>query len=212
MRQIKFSSKTPREFKASRKDSGLEILVYDIIGRDLFGGGVTAQDIADKLDEAGKLESITLRINSPGGDLFEGLTIQNLLQSKGLPVNVFVDGEAASAATIVMLAGNTITMGEGSMLFIHNAWTLAAGNAVELRKTADDLEKISGEMRKLYAERTGIPEQEIQALMDAETFLTAEEAVAKKFADNIATTKVETSAKSPESLTRAQFEHELSVL
>lgn len=187
MRPLKFNNATERKFVAVKQDNVLEILCYDLIGEGFFFEGVTAKGIAAQIEDAGEIDAINLRLNSPGGDVMEALTVKNLLESKNIPVNVFIDGEAASAATILMLAGDTITMGEGTTLFIHNAWTSTSGNANDLRKMADDLEKVSGEMRKLYATRTGLPEAEIQSIMDKETLLTAEEAVAKRFADAIAT-------------------------
>jgi ATP-dependent Clp protease, protease subunit len=228
---LKFNDATPRQFKAARKENVLEILAYDVIGRSLFDDGVTAAGVAAQLKQAGNVDAIHLRINSPGGDPFEALAIKNLLDSKNIPVSVFIDGEAASAATILMLAGKTITMGEGTMLMLHNAWTFTAGNAAELRKTADDLDKVSGEMRKLYATRTGLPEDQLQAIMDKETFLTAEESVQMKFADDIAKKQtgviigtmavkvtVDTSeltaalSETDSSISKAQFEHEMAVL
>src|SRR6185437_7295346 len=105
-----------------------------------------------------------------------------------------------------------IVMGEGSTIFVHNALTFAGGNAGDFRKMADDLEKISGEMAQMYAARTGLRLDEVQALMDAETILTAQEAVAKKFADEIANPKLDVTTvadNSPRAMTREQFEYEL---
>lgn len=225
MKPLKFNNATERKFVAAKQDNVLEILAYDLIGEGFFFEGITAKGVAAQIEEAGNISAINLRINSPGGDVFEAVTIKNFLASKEIPVNVFIDGEAASAATILMLAGDTITMGEGSTLFIHNAWTSTSGNAAELRKMADDLEKVSGEMRKLYATRTGLPEDQIQAIMDKETYLTADEAVAMKFADGIAKKQanvvvgalavkvtVDTSEFTDSSMSKAQFEHEMALL
>lgn len=215
MKPLKFNDATERKFLAARQENTLEILAYDIIGETMFGDGVSAKGIAAALDAAGKVDAINLRINSPGGSPFEALAIKNYLASKNIPVSVFIDGEAASAATILMLVGQTITMYEGTMLMLHNAWTIAAGNSAELRKTADDLEKVSGEMRKLYATRTGLPEDQIQAIMDKEIYLTAEEAVAMKFADSVAKKVAPTVAAvepAKTEVSRTQFEHEMSLL
>jgi ATP-dependent Clp protease, protease subunit len=214
MKPLKFNDATERKFFAARQDNTLEILAYDVIGATLFGDGVTAKGIAAALDAAGKVDTINLRINSPGGNPFEALAIKNYLASKNIPVNVFIDGEAASAATILMLVGQTITMYEGTMLVLHNAWTIAAGNAADLRKMADDLETISGEMCKLYATRTGLPEDQIQAIMDKETYLTAEQSVAMKFADTVAKkpTRAVAAVAAKSEVSRAKFEHEMSLL
>jgi ATP-dependent protease ClpP protease subunit len=215
MKQKPLLNRNDRKFLAAKTNNTLTLFVYDIIGQDLFGDGVTAQAVAQKLTEAGDLDSIILRINSPGGDLFEAVAIKNLIASKNVSVTVYVDGEASSAASIIMLVGDKIVMGEGSTVFVHNALTFAGGNASDFRKMADDLEKISGEMAQMYATRTGLAINAVQALMDAETILTAQEAVDKHFADEIAKPKVDIKTvddTSPRAMSREQFEHELLAL
>src|SRR5436305_9007606 len=133
--------RTPR-FSARTTNSVMEILVYEQIGANWDGTGVSVANVKAKLDGS-KYDSVHIRINSPGGDAFEGVAIKNLLQSTGKPVLVTVDGLAASAASIIAMAGDRIEMGEGSMLMIHNAWSLAVGDAREMRKTADTREKVS---------------------------------------------------------------------
>jgi ATP-dependent Clp protease protease subunit len=173
----------PRKFLAVKQQNDLTLYIYDVITADDLFGGVSAISVAQKLDEAGQIDSITLRVNSPGGSMFEGLAIKNLLESKGLPITTYIDGQAASAASIVALAGKKIFMGQGTVYVIHNAMTLAFGNAGDLRKQADDLEKASAQMRDLYVARTGLGADEIQALMDKETMLDADEAIKLHLAD-----------------------------
>ncbi|MGH9553579.1 MAG: head maturation protease, ClpP-related, partial [Terriglobales bacterium] len=182
---IHANSKCPRKFYAAKSGGVLTLYVYDVITADTFFGGVSAATVAEKMDEAGAFDSIVLRVNSPGGDMFQGFAIKNLIQSKGVPVSTIIDGEAWSAASIVILAGSKIWMNKGSVIGIHNASTICFGTPDILRKQADDLEKMSSQMTALYVDRTGLSTEEVQAMMDKETVLDAAEAVAKKFADGI---------------------------
>lgn len=175
-----------RIFAAAKKGSVLELLVYDTIGADWFGEGVTAKGVAAQMKAAGDYSSIRARINSPGGDVFEGVAIGNLLRSSGKPVAVIVDGVAASAASVIAMAGDTISMGQGAMMMIHNAWTITAGDAGSLRKTADTLEKVSASIAETYTTKTGKDAAAMQALMDAETWLSAEDCVREGFATEVA--------------------------
>lgn len=173
-------------FKAQAQGGELELQVYDVIGSDFFGEGITVANFSDAIKQAGDYQSIKLRINSPGGDVFEAVAIYNLLRSTGKPCNAVVEGLAASAASIIAMAGDKCTMGEGTLLMVHNAMMLAAGNADEMRKCADILDTVSGSIADIYASCTGMPKADVQKLMDAETWMDAQEAVDKGFADGIA--------------------------
>ncbi len=119
---MKVNSKDSRRFfNAAQTESVLTLEVYDVIGADFFGDGITASAVSDAIAQAGSHDSVALRINSPGGDAFEGVAIYNVLKNHGKPVNVYVDGLAASAASIVAMAGDTICMGTGAMMMIHPA-------------------------------------------------------------------------------------------
>jgi ATP-dependent protease ClpP protease subunit len=172
-------------FKALAQSGGaLELLVYDEIGQTWDGTGVTAADVKQAIDNAGQFSSISLRINSPGGDAFEGVAIFNLLRDQKKPIAVKVDGIAASAASVIAMAGDTVSMGTGSMLMIHNAWALAVGDATALRKEAETLDAVSLSIADVYAAKTGKPAADIKSMMDAETWMSAEQAVAEGFADD----------------------------
>jgi ATP-dependent Clp protease protease subunit len=170
-------------FTAKASGGELQLEVYDVIGADFFGDGITAANFSDAIKNAGEISAITMRINSPGGDAFEGVAIYNVLRATGKPINVFVDGLAASAASIVAMAGDNCTMGDGSVMMIHNAMALAIGNANDMRKMADTLDTVSGAMADIYANRTEMPKADILKLMDEETWMDANEAIAKGFAD-----------------------------
>jgi ATP-dependent Clp protease, protease subunit len=170
-------------FKAKASGGELQLEVYDVIGGDFFGEGITAANFSDAIKNAGDLNSITLRINSPGGDAFEGVAIYNVLKATGKPVNVFVDGLAASAASIVAMSGDKITMGDGAMMMIHNALALVMGNASEMRTMADTLDTVSASIADIYAKRTGMDKGDILKMMESETWMDVADAIAKGFAD-----------------------------
>lgn len=160
-----------------------EIWLYEEIGGWV---GVSAKKFADDLKALGDLTKITLRINSPGGDVFDGNAIYNILKQHKARVEVFVDGLAASIASIVAMAGDEITIAENAMMMVHAPWTFAMGNADDLRKTIDMLDKVAETIVVTYARRTKKDEQAIKDLMAAETWMTADEAIANGFADKTA--------------------------
>lgn len=126
---------------------------------------------------------VEVHINSFGGDVFAGIAIHNILKSHSGEVHVYIDGLAASAASIIAQAGDKIKMGSGSMMMIHNAWTYAKGNAEQLRKTADDLDKIGESLHEIYMNRFVGDKQELIDLLKDESYLTAEECITFGFAD-----------------------------
>jgi ATP-dependent protease ClpP protease subunit len=175
-------------FKVSiQPDGALEMLVYEEIGEDYWsGGGVTAKTVKDQLDGAGVYSRISLRINSPGGDAFEGVAIGNLLKSTGKPIDVYIDGIAASAASIIAMCGDTITMGHNTMMMIHNAWSIEMGDNRAMAKMAERLSKIDAAIAQTYVNRTGKSMDDVRAMMDEETWMSAEECVEMGFATALA--------------------------
>ena len=174
-------------------------LAGDVAEIDLFGEiggfyGISAKMFRDKLN-AVTASNIVLRINSPGGDVFDGIAIYNELLTWRGNVVVRVTGLAASAASIVAMAGDTIEIAENAFYMIHNAWTVAVGDRRTMADRATLLEKIDGELAATYARRTGGDKAEIAEQMNAETWLTARDAVDAGFADAILETeKTEASA------------------
>lgn len=164
-----------------------EILIYDDIGPD-WAGMVSAKSIVDLIDKVGRGLPVTVRINSPGGDVTEAQAIYNAMrrQSKtGGKVTVEIDGLAASAASYVAMAGDRINIAENAMMMIHKAWTFAFGNADEIRSTADILDKFDGIISATYAARSGMSVDDVMAKMLDETWLTADEAIESGLADGI---------------------------
>lgn len=163
----------------------VELLVYGDIGADSWKDEyVGAKAFAEALSSV-KGKHVTVRINSYGGDVFAGQAIYSMLKRHPGGCTTIVDGIAASAASIIAMAGDTVIMPENAMLMIHNPWCLAYGNASDFRKTADDMDKIGESLVAVYVAKTGKTEDEIRVLLDAETWMTAQEAVDMGFADEI---------------------------
>jgi ATP-dependent protease ClpP protease subunit len=160
-----------------------EILIYDEIGPE-FWGLISARTIIAELDEIHGDEDVTVRINSPGGDMFEATAIYNAIVRRG-GVTVSVDSLAASAASYIAMAGARITMAENAMMMIHEPYTITWGTADELRATAGILEKSTQIAANTYALRSGQSVDKVAELLKAETWMTAAEAKELGFADDI---------------------------
>lgn len=171
-----------------REDDKLRLDIYDAIG-DYGDFGVSAVDVVKQLDENKGVQEVEVHINSPGGSAFDGITIYNRLKDFDAMVTVYIDGLAASAASIIAMAGDDIIMAENAMLFIHNASGLTVGNAKDHLSAASELEKLDTQIARTYARRTGGDEATIREQMSEETTFDAEEAVADGFATRIAEAK-----------------------
>lgn len=165
------------------------ISIYDAIGESWDGSGVTAKRIGAALRSIGAGKDVTVNVNSPGGDFFEGVAIYNLLREHQGKVTVRVMGLAASAASIIAMAGDEILMGDGSFLMVHNAWAVAVGNRHDMRDAAERLEPFDAAMAGVYAARAGISTAEAAALMDKETWIGAAQAVEDGFATGLIDSK-----------------------
>lgn len=179
----------PRRFEASATDSEATLYLYDAIVSDEMTaewfGGVAPEPFAKALN-AITAPTIHLRINSPGGDVFGARAIEQAIRAHPSNIIAHIDGVAASAATFVAIAADQVEISPGALFMVHNSWTLAFGNADDLMNTAALLEKIDGTIADSYAKRTGTDLAAVKALMDAETWMTGEEAVAAGFADRLA--------------------------
>jgi ATP-dependent protease ClpP protease subunit len=146
---------------------------------------VTACRPPKDLDALGSVKALEVRLNSPGGDMFDGVAIFNTLRNHDARVTVYVDGLAASAASIVAMAADELVMGTGTQLMIHNAWMFAIGDANDLRKEASVLDGLNESMARIYADKAGGTAAEFRAAMDEETWYLPEEAVAAGLADRV---------------------------
>lgn len=150
-----------------------------------FSDDVSPKKVMQDLDELANAKEITVRINSGGGSAFAGLAIFELLRAHGAKIITRNDGLAASAASIILMAGDVIIMGTGSMTMIHNPWTRVEGEASALRQTADILDRVGESLINVYASRTKKSRDELRTKLAKSTWYTAEEALADGFADEI---------------------------
>jgi ATP-dependent protease ClpP protease subunit len=167
------------KIRAARKTA--EIRIYEEIG----AWGVTAKQFADDLEALGEMQSLNVRIHSPGGDVFEAYAMHNILQRHPARVKVHIDGLCASAATLIALAGDETRMVSNGQYMIHEPWTVTVGNAEDMQKRADLLEGITEQIVGMYARKTGLSPDDIRDLMREETWLTAQQALDSGFIDAI---------------------------
>lgn len=173
-----------QEAKSNKADMYID---GEIVTDEYEDSDTSASGFRDALKSLGDVKSINLHINSPGGSVFEGIAIYNMLKQNKAKVNVYVDGLAASIASVIAMSGDAIFMPSNAMMMIHNPWTLAVGNANELRKQADDLDQITKSSVQTYLNKAGdkLNEATLKELMDNETWLTAQEAVDYGLADEV---------------------------
>jgi ATP-dependent Clp protease protease subunit len=161
----------------------LDIQIHGVIDGGWYDDdGVSTSEVIAEINRHLDAKTIGVRINSVGGSAFGGIAMYNALKAHPAEVKVYVEGLAASAASLIAMAGETL-MGTGAMIMIHPPLTIAIGNASELRKTADVLDKIQSGIAAIYVEKTGKPLAEINAMISAETWLSADDAVAAGFAN-----------------------------
>ncbi|WP_339521743.1 head maturation protease, ClpP-related [Pseudomonas sp. EA_35y_Pfl2_R111] len=172
--------------KAAVENTSDTITIYGIIGEDWFGEGVTLKRIDAALRAIGD-KPVDVYINSPGGDMFEGIAIYNRLREHSQKVNTKVLGLAASAASVIYLAGAERQVASSAFLMIHNCWTWLAGNRHYLRDVADDLQEFDAAMADLYAETSGQPVEDMAELMDDETFIRGKRALELGLATSLLT-------------------------
>ncbi|NTG48978.1 Clp protease ClpP [Agrobacterium rhizogenes] len=179
------------------------ISMFDVIGQDYWsGGGITAKSVTAQLRAIGD-RPVEVQINSPGGDMFEGIAIYNVLREHSQEVTVKIMAMAASAASIIAMAGDRVEIGAASFLMIHNCWVLAIGNQFDLRETADYLAPFDQAMADLYAQRSGQSAETVTKWMNANggdgTYMSGSQAIERGFADALLSAdsmKVDETAKS----------------
>lgn len=173
--------------KAAEDDETADrtIGIYDVIGEDWWtGGGFTSKRMAGALRALGK-GPVTVSINSPGGDMFEGIAMYSMLRDHPGEVTIKVMGLAASAASIIAMAGDEIRIARPAFLMIHNCWGCVCGNRHDLRDVSDQLEPFDAAMADVYAARTGESIEAMAKLMDRETWIGGSAAIDQGFADSL---------------------------
>lgn len=186
MSDVKFSF----ALKAGNYDVG-ELRIYDVIGEGFFGGGISSESVAKSLDGF-KGKSLHVYVNSPGGNAYDGIAIYNAIKRFPGEKVVHVDGLAASAASLIAMAGDRIVTAPNAMWMIHEASTFVGGNAAALRKRADAVEKLSDGYCDTYCRRTGQSAEDVRRWMADETWMNAAEAKARGFTDEISDEEPET--------------------
>ena len=183
--------KNRKYFALERTEQSATITIYGDICSWAWEecGEMSAQILSKQLEALGDVNEINVYINSYGGEVAEGLAIYNALRRHKAKVRTFCDGFACSIASVIFMAGDERIMNEASLLMIHNAWTWASGNAAELRKQAEDLDKITQASVEAYKAHSSLKEEEIKALMDAETWILPGEALEYGFATTVEKTE-----------------------
>lgn len=191
------------ELKQATEPNTLEMYIYGDVegdGYDWWNDEVIASETSanhfrEELAKFPNATNINIYVNSYGGSVFEGTAIYNQLRRHQAFKTVYIDGFACSVASVIAMAGDKVVMPRNAMMMIHNAWTYAMGNSAELRKAADDLEVINRGNRQAYLQKAGdkINEEELVALLDAETWLTAEDCIRLGLADEYAETDADMS-------------------
>lgn len=161
--------------------SDADIYIYDEIGF----WGVTAKQFISDLNALGDITHINLHINSPGGDVFEGIAIFNALKTHGASITVYVDGVAASMASVIAMVGNPVIMPENTFMMIHKPFGFTGGDAEDMRTYADLLDKVEAVLLPAYAQKTGKTTDEIAAMLADETWMSGAECLAHGFADQV---------------------------
>jgi ATP-dependent Clp protease protease subunit len=162
-----------------------EIFLYDEIGGGFFSEGITAKTFNEDLKALGDVATLNIFINSPGGSVFEGVTIYNILDRHRARKVVSIDGLAASIASVIGLVGDERSIAANAVIMIHDPWSVAVGSAEDMRRTADTLDKIRTTLLDTYVRQTTTDEDRISAMMSEETWLNAEEALSLGFVDTI---------------------------
>lgn len=153
--------------KASTDDGSATISIYEEIG----GWGITAQQFSEDLKALGDIAHINLHIHSPGGDVFDGIAIYNLLNKHPAKITVNIDGLAASMASVIAMAGDRIVMPENALMMIHKPWGISGGNANDMRDYAELLDKVESVLIPAYARKTGKSAESLAAMLDSETWM-----------------------------------------
>lgn len=182
-------SKWNPNLKTEKTNNTIEI--FQEIGESIWGEGFTARRMSAALRSIGEDKDIVVSINSPGGDFFEGATIYNQLREHKGKVTVKVIGLAASAASIIAMAGDEIQISDIGFIMIHDAWGLVMGNKNDMRKSAEVFDSFDSAIADVYAKRTKIEKNKIAKMMDNDTWLNASDSIEKGFADSIMNEQIE---------------------
>ncbi len=167
--------------KAAGNSQSADIRIYEEIGN----WGITAEQFSDDLTALGDIAHINLHIHSPGGDVFDGIAIYNLLNKHPAKITVQIDGLAASMASVIAMAGDRIVMPENALMMIHKPWGITGGDANDMRGYAELLDKVENVLIPAYARKTGKSAEVLAGMLEDETWMDGKECVAQGFADEL---------------------------
>ncbi|EAE6189754.1 Clp protease ClpP [Listeria monocytogenes] len=185
------------EFKNSSENPEVaELYLYGTIGNGWFDD-ITSGNVKEFLNTS-DVSQLNVHVNSGGGDVFESIAIHNLLKSHSAKISIYIDGLAGSGASVIAMAGDEIIMPRNAMMMIHKAWTVAAGNADEFRKVANDMDKIDHAVTESYTGRFVGEREELVTLLTNEEWLTADECMALGFCDSVGEIKLNENEDEPE--------------
>jgi ATP-dependent Clp protease protease subunit len=192
-------AKTPEGYRMINRGGGRgEVFLYGPIGQDFWGDGISAKIFADDLKALGAVTTIDVRINSEGGDVFDGKAMYTLLNAHAAKIIVHIDGLAASAASFIAMAGDEIEIAEGAFIMIHDCTGGCYGRAEDFRSYANLLDAANGSVVDVYVSRTGNDAATVKKWMKDETWMSGKDAVTNKFADRmVGNLKVAASVKRP---------------
>jgi len=171
-------------YQIKARTNAAEILIYEDIGEN-FAGGISAKQFVEDLGTVKNVENINIRINSNGGNVFDGNTIYNALKRHKANVTVDIDGLAASIASIIAMAGDEVRIAENGFMMIHDPWMMTGGTADDLRNAADTMDKVRDQLVGTYVNRTGMDAKQVSDMMNEETWMNAGEALKHGFVDSI---------------------------
>lgn len=203
LRENAQAARQPLQLVRAEADDAATLYIYDVI--DSYWG-VSAEEVAQQISGLDAKTTLHLRINSPGGDVFEGQAIATAISQHPGKTVAHIDGLAASAATFISAAADEVEISEGGFYMIHNGWTIALGDKRVMTDTAALLDKVDASILAVYAKRTGASAEQLVQWMDAETWFTAQEAVDNKFVDRIATAPEKAQNASRKTFNLAAFE------
>lgn len=196
-----------KRFWAKKADKRGQLYIYDAIGESFWGGGISAQRFAEVMAEVEDSDALDIYINSPGGSVFEGIAIYAMLQRYKKEKVVYVDGIAASIASVIMLAADRRVITRSAQVMIHEPWGGGMGTADDLRKAADSLDGIHESILDTYVARTRQDRKQLDKWMRAETWMRADEAMEHGFATEVTEEESEDATASLDLLAKFNFKN-----
>ena len=181
---LQFKNKATTNIKSQKAGDTGELFLYGPVGSSMWEDGIDIKNVAQALKDLGSVKNITIHLNSVGGNVFDGIAIYNLLKRSPAKKTVIVEGLAASIASIIMLAGDEIIIGEGAYVMIHKPFCMTVGNSTELEAVINRLDDVENQMISIYAKKTGLSRSELVDMLARETWMTDQEAIDMGFANS----------------------------